>query len=82
MKEKLPDAWIKKIFQVMHANYGSKWLRMWMAGQVVDGEVQREDDGCQHHQNPQHPHTQLHGAAGQQPPHSPRKRTGMRNILR
>ena len=38
MKEKLPDAWIKKIFQVMHANYGSKWLRMWMAGQVVDGE--------------------------------------------
>lgn len=36
---RLPETWICKIFSIMQANYGTRWLNLWKINQLVsDGQ--------------------------------------------
>lgn len=32
---KLPDAWVQRIFAAMQGNYGTRFLNMWRTGQIL-----------------------------------------------
>jgi hypothetical protein len=39
MSNRLPDAWILKIFDTMQANYGSRWTNLWKMGKVLPNGI-------------------------------------------
>jgi hypothetical protein len=39
MSNRLPDAWILKIFDTMQANYGSRWTNLWKMGKTLPNGI-------------------------------------------
>ena len=35
MSNRLPDAWVVKIFNTMQAHYGTRWMNMWKLGESL-----------------------------------------------